>query len=136
MSAPVERESDLVLDRIPGLSAVLDRSGRIRHAGRALLAYCEATVEELENWTTNGIVHPDDVARAVERLAASVREGASYQTEQRLRRSDGAYRWFRTDAAPFRGTDGDVECWYVLLVDVDDLMHHVAECAWAEANPL
>lgn len=116
-----DRDSDLVLDRIPGLLAALDSAGRLRHANTALLAYTGLSTSELRNWSTNGLVHPEDVPLALIPRVAALRAGTAYEARQRLRRFDHVYRWFRTDAAPFRGTDGHIAGWYVQLTDVDEL---------------
>ena len=39
---------------------------------------------------------------------------------QRLRRSDGAYRWFQNKGFPLRDASGRIVRWCVLLTDIDD----------------
>ena len=40
--------------------------------------------------------------------------------DHRLRRADGAYRWFHARGLPLRDTEGRVLRWYVLLTDIHD----------------
>ena len=42
---------------------------------------------------------------------------------QRLRRSDGVYRWFQNDGFPLIDPGGEVVRWCVLLTDIDDRKH-------------
>ena len=39
---------------------------------------------------------------------------------QRLRRSDGVYRWFQNNGFPLRDTSGHIVRWCVLLTDIDE----------------
>src|SRR5262249_8448909 len=46
--------------------------------------------------------------------------GVSYQTEARVRRFDGEYRWFDNRGVPIRDDSGHIVRWYVLLTDIED----------------
>ena len=69
-------------------------------------------------WTQ--IVYPEDLRRAGERWAASLQSGETYQTEFRLRRSDGTYRWHLARAIPIYGVHGKIERWIGTNTDIDD----------------
>jgi len=109
------------LDRIPGLIAVLDAQGRVEGASQRIIDYCGCTLDDLRNWFTHGTVHPEDVPKASEALTHAIGTDTPFEVEQRLRRFDGVYRWFKTNGNPSRNAQGDVICWYVLLTDIDDL---------------
>jgi PAS domain S-box-containing protein len=66
------------------------------------------------------IVHPDDRAMAAERWSAALASGETYQTEFRLRRFDGAYRWHLARALPIRSPSGDIERWIGTNTDIED----------------
>lgn len=74
------------------------------------------------NWTrrTSVITHPDDVARLEEAWDAALATGEPFETEQRLRRADGEYRWFATRRVPLRNPDGEVTAWYAATYDIED----------------
>ena len=48
------------------------------------------------------------------------RAGVPFENEHRLRRADGAYRWFQARARPLRDSDGRIVRWYMLITDIDD----------------
>ena len=48
-------------------------------------------------------VHPEDRQRVIDAWRATAAGGLQFDTEFRIRRHDGAYRWFRTLAVPMRG---------------------------------
>jgi C4-dicarboxylate-specific signal transduction histidine kinase len=57
----------------------------------------------------------------------SIASGIPYQIEQRLRRFDGAYRWFDNRGVPVRDDSGRIVRWYVLLTDIDDRTQALAQ---------
>jgi len=65
-------------------------------------------------------VHPDDVADTHARWAEALKLGAPYESEMRLRRHDGEYRWFVARALPFEDSRGAVTRWYGTCTDIHD----------------
>lgn len=66
------------------------------------------------------VVHPDDRDRLAARWAEAVATGGDFDVEFRVRRHDGAYRWFKTRARPIRGADRAVAQWVGTNTDIDD----------------
>ncbi|RYG24174.1 MAG: PAS domain-containing hybrid sensor histidine kinase/response regulator, partial [Burkholderiales bacterium] len=66
------------------------------------------------------LVHPDDMAGAVERWTQSLATGKVYETEFRLRRHDGVYRWHLTRAVPVKTETGEIARWVGTNTDIDD----------------
>ena len=66
------------------------------------------------------VLHPDDLERCAAEWSESLHSGAEYETEVRIRRFDGAYRWFVVRAVPLRGDDDAVIAWFGITVDVHD----------------
>jgi signal transduction histidine kinase len=83
-------------------------------------------LEELRNWGTNGIVHPDDLPGLVELFTKSIAAGVPFETEVRLRRFDGEYRWFDVRDVPIRDDSGRITRWYCILTDIEDRTHALA----------
>ena len=57
------------------------------------------------------VIHPDDRQALLAVWAGARAEGVLYETEARLRRYDGAYRWFLLRALPVRDEAGEVTAW-------------------------
>jgi PAS domain S-box-containing protein len=115
-----ERESRLIVDSIPGLVALLSASGEVELVNPQILEYFGQTLEELKQWGTSGIIHPDDLPHVIAAFTTSIATGAPYDIQQRFRRWDGVFRWFRNSGFPLRDTHGQIVRWCVLLTDVDD----------------
>jgi PAS domain S-box-containing protein len=69
-------------------------------------------------WTA--VLHPEDRELARSRWAEAIRTGQSLEMEYRIRRSDGAYRWFLCRAVPFRGAQNRIVKWFGSCMDIDD----------------
>jgi PAS domain S-box-containing protein len=115
-----EQRLRLAIDGIPGLVGILAPNGDVEAVNRQIIEYCGQSLEELQNWGTNGTVHHEDLPHVAEVFTRSIASGIPYQIEQRLRRYDGEYRWFDNRGVPIRDDSGRIVRWYVLLTDIDD----------------
>jgi PAS domain S-box-containing protein len=115
-----ERETRLIVDSIPGLVATLTPVGEVEVVNPQLVEYCGQPLEAMKEWGTNGTVHPDDLPRMVPIFTQAIASGEPYDFEARIRRFDGAYRWFQVRGLPLRGSAGRIARWYVLLTDIDE----------------
>jgi PAS domain S-box-containing protein len=115
-----ERNSRLIVDNIPGLVALLTAAGEVQFVNRQIVEYTGQTLEELKQWGTNDTVHPQDLPQVIQVFTQSIGSGSPYEIVQRLRRSDGVYRWFQNSGFPLRDASGHVVRWCVLLTDIDE----------------
>ncbi|MBV8097156.1 MAG: PAS domain-containing protein [Acetobacteraceae bacterium] len=65
-----------------------------------------------------GVVHPVDLATFVREQP--LRQGQVFETEWRLRRADGCYRWHSCHIVPVRGVAGTVLYWYSTATDIQE----------------
>ncbi len=65
-------------------------------------------------------VHPEDKASTLEHWLSCVQSAVTYESEYRLRRADGQYRWFRARAVPLRDEQGGILKWYGTCSDIHD----------------
>lgn len=75
-------------------------------------------------------LHPDDVERTREIWRSSVTHGKPYEIEHRIRRYDGEYRWFLSQANPARDESGKILRWFGTGTDIDEQKR--SEAAYAE----
>jgi formate hydrogenlyase transcriptional activator len=120
-----EQSFRLIVDSIPGLVNTTTAEGEFEFVSQQCLDYFGTTLEELKDqeskgWTTSNIVHPDDFPRMLATWKHSVESGHPYQSEYRIRRADGVYRWFHVRSLPWRDTEGRIIRWYTLRTDIDD----------------
>ena len=82
--------------------------------------YRGAEVGELDGQGWASMVHPDDVPAAAARWAGAVASGQAYETEFRLLRADGQYRWHLARALPIRDEQGKLTSWIGTNTDIED----------------
>ena len=102
--------------------------GKLDYANQECVEYFGANLERdiLGNaWAQ--FVHPADLAAALRAWQQSLATGERYEVEFRLRRPDGAYRWFLVRAEAMRDAAGVVSKWFGTNTDIDDLKKAQAE---------
>lgn len=93
-------------------------------------AYSGLSAGELDGEGWAAMVHPEDIASAAAAWENARRDEAPYQTEFRLRRHDGVFRWHIARAVPVRGDTDAVTRWIGTNTDIDD--QKTAEAALAD----
>jgi formate hydrogenlyase transcriptional activator len=88
------------------------------YANHAALDYYGLSLEEWQKRDTRSLVHPDDSERLMGDLRGELSSGR--QTEGRLLRKDGKYRWFLFRMNALRDEQGRVMRWYLTGTDIDD----------------
>ena len=78
------------------------------------------------------LIHPDDVETATDLWREALRSGEPFETECRLLRHDGIFRWHLSRAIPIRGADGTINLWVGATADIQD--QKSSEQALAELN--
>ncbi len=82
--------------------------------------YSGASHDALRGMGWTRLVHPKDLALAAERWGRAIHSGTSYQTEFRLLRADGKYRWHIARAVPLFDEHGVIKRWIGTNTDIHD----------------
>src|SRR4029450_12381473 len=93
---------DLIVESIPVPVAVTSPSGEVEALNQPTLEYFGKTFEELKDWKSSDVVHPDDLERTVAAQVEAHKAGRTYNVESRHRRADGVYRWCNVLGLPLR----------------------------------
>ena len=80
------------------------------------------------------MVHPDDYAESTRHIQESIATAQVGKVELRLRRHDGQYRWFMTEAVPELDASGRLVRRHGYLLDVHELQERTAELARSRAD--
>lgn len=83
--------------------------------------YTGLSSDQLIGWEWKSVVHPDDIPQLQIWWEGVRQSGKAGTTEKRLRRRDGAYRWFRIAAAPVHDEQAHLLRWCGINTDIDDL---------------
>jgi PAS domain S-box-containing protein len=121
--ATLQRSEDrlrLVIDTIPAhvWSALPD--GSVDFINRRWQESTGLPVEAGLGWDWSAIVHPEDLSRFVAAWETALAAGAPMESEARLRRAGGEYRWWLIRNVPLRDDQRNVINWYGTAVDIED----------------
>jgi len=113
-----EQNFRLIVDSIPAPTITFTARGGVEYANQRTLDYTGWTSEELRHW--DPLIHPDDLTIVQTSWWHSIETGEPFEVEQRIRGTDGVYRWFVARALPGRDTEGQIIRWYAMLFDIDE----------------
>jgi PAS domain S-box-containing protein len=119
-AAAVRDELRLVIDTIPGLVWSSLPNGQVELFNRRWSEYTGLALKEGSIWGWEALISPEDLPDLQQRFATGLLAGSPAETEARLRRADGQYRWFLLRAVPLMGKDGVPTRWYGQAIDIDD----------------
>jgi PAS domain S-box-containing protein len=119
-------------ESIPALVFMTDPRGKLLYMNPQTAAYTGRMPEALiqDGWV--GLLHPEDEAGIVGHWRACVANAADFEYEFRLRRADGAYRWFLGRATTLRDAAGAITAWIGTNTDIHE--RREAASAMADAN--
>jgi formate hydrogenlyase transcriptional activator len=122
-------EADLrqVVDTIPALVWSNLADGPNDFSNQRWEDYTGISSEEARGWGWQAAVHPDDLPDVLETWLQMVAAGEGGQFETRLRRHDGAFRWFLCRIEPLRDDQGKVLRWFGTATDIDALKQTEAQ---------
>ena len=110
----------LAIDTIPGLVWTTRPDGYVTFLNRRWLDYTGLTLEEASGWGWRAAVSPDDLPALTAFWQSILASGKPGETEARLRRHDGADRWFLFRAVPQYDEQGSLVKWYGQNTDIED----------------
>ncbi|MDS4042881.1 MAG: PAS domain S-box protein [Candidatus Competibacter sp.] len=110
----------LVIDTIPGLVWSAQPDGYIDFLNQRWREYTGLTLAEASGWGWQVAIHPDDLLGLVDYWRSVLASGQPGEAEARLRRFDGAYRWFLFRAVPLYDERGALLKWYGQTTDIED----------------
>jgi len=109
-----------VIDTIPTLAWSNLPDGSNEFLNKNWHEYTGLSPEESHGWAWQGAFHPEDLPALMDKWNGMLGSGEPGEIEARLRRHDGAYRWFLIRAEPFRDEAGKIVRWYGTSTDIDD----------------
>ena len=119
--ALMESEARLrqLADASPAILWTADRTGTCVFHSERWYAYSGQPVDDPPAAVAD-YVHPDDRPRVAEAWARALADGSPYEVETRLRRRDGAWRWFLVRAFPRRDGLGRTLGWNGSSTDIHE----------------
>jgi len=135
--AIAEQRLRLVVDTTPAMINTCHPNGYLDYVNKGWLDYFGFSLETAldradvmkmsvpskadkydENWQP--IIHPEDLATFRDHWKATLASGKPGESEGRVRRFDGAYRWHLFRGVPLCDETGKPVKWYISAFDIED----------------
>jgi PAS domain S-box-containing protein len=115
-----ERQLQQIIASIPGLTWRADAQGNITYWSQTFIDYADATLEEIIGYGFLEYIHPEDRDRVMTTWVGILQSGQPGESETRIRRADGQYRWFLWRVSPFFDSAGKLTQWFGINVDIEN----------------
>jgi PAS domain S-box-containing protein len=110
-------------ESLPHLVWIANREGQVDYYNHRAADFSGIHVKPDGRWEWAPVLHPEDEAATVAIWRESVRTGAVYQAEHRLKMADGSYRWHLSRGYAFDNPDG-TRHWFGTATDIDAQKRH------------
>lgn len=107
-------------ETVPEILFTNQPSGALEYASSRFYAYTGMAPDAALGRGWLAAVHPDDRPRVQDSWQDSLRSGKPVDMQYRLRRFDGAYRWFMGRSIPTYDLSGRASRWFGALTDIHD----------------
>ena len=109
-----------MIESAPSMMWSADGDLKLVYGNRRMHEYAGIEPDvDMAQWARR-VVHPDDLAQRDGAFREALHQGHEFTMELRLRRDDGAYRWFMLCVVPLKDERGRVVEWTGSAVDIDD----------------
>ena len=116
-----ERSLRRVIDTIPALAWCARPDGSMEFLNKPWHDYTGLSPAETTGWGYQAAFHPEDRKNGMERCRKLFSQNGPAESEIRLRRHDGIYRWFLIRVEPLRDETGQIIRWYGTSTDIEAL---------------
>jgi len=114
-----EEQLLVMIDGIPTMAWCSLPDGSAEFLNKRWHDYTGLSPEEAHGWGWKATIHPEDLARLMDKWLALLASREPGEVEARLRRFDGEYCWFLFRAVPNRDEQGKIVRWYGTITDID-----------------
>jgi PAS domain S-box-containing protein len=115
-----ERNLAVIVNTIPTAAWASRPDGYCDFLNQVWLDYTGVSAEKAHGWGWVESIHPDDRKELVKDWQSCLASASPVDTEARIRRFDGSYRWFLIRANPLREEGGNILKWYGTCIDIED----------------
>src|SRR5467141_1902776 len=109
-----------IIDTIPTLAWCNLTDGSNDFVNGRWSDYTGLSQEEVKRVGCKVAIHPEDLPKWVDQWRSLLASGEGGEIEARLRRHDGAYRWFLIRVEALQEASGEILRWYGTNTDIED----------------
>ncbi|MBV9963030.1 MAG: PAS domain S-box protein [Parafilimonas sp.] len=121
-------------DAVPQVIWANDAEGKANYFNMRWYEYSGLNYEQSVGLGWEAIVHADDAPASVEKWNKALAAGEIFDTEYRLKRRDGVYRWFIGRNVPLKNEESNITGWFGSATDIEDLKEVQEALSQSEAR--
>jgi PAS domain S-box-containing protein len=114
------RQLQQVIDVAPVHMFIWEADASVSYGNRATRDYFGPIPRKHPMEFLDLVTHAEDVGPLKEGIQEAFKHGEAFETEARMRRHDGDYRWFSYRLNPLRDEEGRITRWCGVRTDIDD----------------
>jgi PAS domain S-box-containing protein len=113
-------ELQQVIDIVPHHMFVMEHDASTLSWNRSAREYLGPQEAASPEGRIAQFIHPDDLEDVLNGYRSALAHGEQFETEARIRRKDGEYRWFLHQLIPLRDQEGGIVRWCGVRIDIHD----------------
>jgi PAS domain S-box-containing protein len=114
------RQLQQVIDVAPVHMFIWEADASVSYGNRATVDYFGPIPRKDPMEFLDLVTHSEDIAALKKGIQEAFKDGEAFETEVRMRRHDGDYRWFLYRLNPLRNEQGQITRWCGVRTDIDD----------------
>lgn len=109
-----------LVEEIPMLVWRVNLQLQVDFVNKRWSEFTGSNADSLPDAFTAGLIYPDDLELAEQSLLSAWQERCPFQTEYRMRRHDGVYRWMEVRGTPFHDEEGHFAGYVGICSDISE----------------
>ena len=110
----------IMAETVPAILFTADRDGHLEYASARFHDITGVSHKSIVGPISAQVLHRDDIVRAQTAWRRSIAHGEPFEEELRLRSPDGTFYWFAARCRPIRNSDGQIERWFGVALEIDE----------------
>ena len=118
--AASEEQFRTLADNISQFAWMANETGSVFWYNKRWYDFTGTTLEDMREWGSKIVLHPDHFGRVVEHFRRSIKAGEDWEDIFPLRGRNGEYSWFLSRALPIRDENGRIVRWFGTNTDITE----------------
>lgn len=115
-----EQKYRTLSEAMPAFMFITNNDGHTTFANRQWFEYTGFTKEQTYGIEWTNAIHQEDFPRVVAEWSKAVEEKKIFESEFRLQRLDGEYRWYLVRVVPRKDNEDEIIDWFGTGTDIED----------------
>jgi PAS domain S-box-containing protein len=122
-----EEQYRFLAENVPQLFWTTRPDGGLDFLNNNTYSYTGSNFELIGEWSWQNYIHPEDLPIMLKKWIECLNTGTTFETEFRIKRFDGVYRWHLVRTVPLKNNDGKVIKWMGSATDIDEQKKYAEE---------